>query len=59
MDIFLRVSAENDAVTTQVALVAKSPVERMIANFFLGLNKPQVPVRMFTDPDKARAWLGA
>ena len=40
-----------------VALAVKSPVSRMIGNFFLGLNKSTIPTRLFTDDKKALEWL--
>ena len=40
-----------------VALVVKSPLSRMFGNFFLGLNKPVVPTKLFNDQGKAVAWL--
>ena len=40
-----------------VALVVRSLVSRAIGNFFLGLNKPAVPTRLFTDDEDALAWL--
>jgi hypothetical protein len=40
-----------------VALLAQSPATRMVANFFLGLNRPNVPTQMFTEEEKAIAWL--
>jgi hypothetical protein len=39
-----------------LAILAGSPVTRMIANFFIGLNRPSVPTQIFTDEGKARAW---
>jgi len=52
-------SNDPDHLTTYsaVALVAGSPVAKVLANFFMGLNRPQRPTRMFTDPTEARAWL--
>lgn len=45
-------------VTSRVAMVAQSPVQRVIANFFLGLSRNlNVPTRMFSDEASARAWL--
>ena len=44
-------------IASQSALVVGSPVSRIIGNFFLGLNRPKYPVRIFTDPDLAVAWL--
>ena len=40
-----------------LALLASSPRTQLIANFFLGLSRPQVPRQMFTDEEKAVAWL--
>ena len=40
-----------------VALVAGSAATRMIANFFLGLKRVEIPVRMFTNDADAVAWL--
>jgi hypothetical protein len=40
-----------------IALLAASPATQVIANFFLGLNRPDVPTEMFTDEAQARAWL--
>jgi hypothetical protein len=45
-----------DAVSA-IALLAASPATQVIANFFLGLNRPDVPTEMFTDEAQARAWL--
>jgi hypothetical protein len=42
---------------TAIALLASSPATQMIANFFLGLNRPNVPTQMFTDEEKALTWL--
>ncbi len=39
------------------ALLVSSPLSTMIANFFMGLNKPLSPTRMFTKPDEAITWL--
>lgn len=47
-------------VTSRVAMLAQSPVQRVIANFFLGLSRNlHVPTRMFDDEQDARAWLHA
>lgn len=39
------------------ALVIDSPLTRAIANFFMGLNKPRVPTRMFGSHHDAEPWL--
>ena len=40
-----------------IVLVTSSPVSRVIGNFFLGLNKPPVPIRLFDSVDEGNAWL--
>ena len=38
------------------AIVIESPLSTIIGNFFMGLNKPRVPMRLFTDEEKAVQW---
>ncbi len=40
-----------------VALLVSGPMSRMLASFFLGLNKPKTPTRAFSDEAQALAWL--
>ena len=54
---FFAESEENQAASARVALVVSSPIAKVIANFFMKLNKPRVPTRMFTDQAKAMTWL--
>lgn len=42
---------------SRIALLGSSPVDRMIANFFLGVNSPPCPTRFFTSRQLAMAWL--
>lgn len=42
---------------TAVALIAESAVNKMIANFFIGLRRMPVPIRLFTDRATAVSWL--
>lgn len=44
-------------VAPGIALVVASPLSRMIGNFFLGLNRPICPTRLFSDFAPAEAWL--
>ena len=39
------------------ALLVESPVSRMVGNFFLGVNRPPYPTRLFTSEAKAIEWL--
>ena len=50
-------SERTASIQRATALLIESPLSAMIANFFMGLNKPLSPTRMFTSEDKAIAWL--
>lgn len=45
------------SIQRATALLIGSPVSRVIGNFFMGLNRPVSPTRLFTDPHKAIQWL--
>ncbi|MCH7773951.1 MAG: STAS/SEC14 domain-containing protein [Bacteroidetes bacterium] len=45
------------SIQRATALLIGSAVSRIIGNFFLGLNKPITPTRLFTDPQEAIKWL--
>ncbi|MBA3682525.1 MAG: STAS/SEC14 domain-containing protein [Bacteroidetes bacterium] len=40
-----------------MAIMVKSPLSRVIGNFFMGLNKPLIPARLFDDENMAVEWL--
>ncbi len=40
-----------------IALLIGSPISRVIGNFFLGLNRPPCPTKLFTSESEALAWL--
>jgi hypothetical protein len=40
-----------------VALLVGSAVNKMMANFFIGTQRTDIPIRMFTDRDLALEWL--
>ncbi|MEO7734103.1 MAG: hypothetical protein ABIY55_24280 [Kofleriaceae bacterium] len=42
---------------TVAALVVTSPLARAVGNFFMGLNRPMIPTRMFPDTASALVWL--
>ncbi len=48
---------EGNALITANALMVKSHVFKMIVNFFINVNKPSSPTRMFTDKQQAIKWL--
>lgn len=43
---------------SRIALLGASPVDRVLANFFLGLNRLPCPTRFFTSEAEAISWLG-
>lgn len=49
--------AETARVESAVAILIRSPLSRAIGNFFMGLNKPLFPTRLFTSEQDALAWL--
>ncbi len=46
-----------NAQTIADAFVVSSLPEKLLANFYIKINKPPKPTRMFTDKNKAIAWL--
>jgi hypothetical protein len=42
---------------SRIALLGSSPVDRVIANFFLGINKVPCPTKFFTSEPEALEWL--
>jgi hypothetical protein len=41
----------------RIALLGRSPVDRVIANFILGISKLPAPTKFFTEEQEALAWL--
>jgi len=39
------------------AVIIDSPLSRIIGNFFMGLNKPSVPAKLFNNEQDAISWL--
>lgn len=50
-------SSEINGMTGRLALLTQNRVSGLVANFFLKVQRPVVPTRMFTDGDEARTWL--
>jgi hypothetical protein len=50
-------SKEGCQKVKRCAIVISSEVTKIIANFFIRINKPQVPTTIFTSEEKARQWL--
>jgi hypothetical protein len=48
---------EHAASFSKAALLVSSPISKIIGNFFMGLNKPIKPTKLFTNKEKAIEWL--
>lgn len=44
-------------LVTAAALVTGSAFNNALGNVFLKINKPPIPIKLFTDQEKARLWL--
>lgn len=42
---------------TSFAIIIGAPISKMIGNFFMGINKPAIPARLFTSEEEAKKWL--
>ncbi|MBG6182497.1 hypothetical protein IWX65_000430 [Arthrobacter sp. CAN_A214] len=47
----------NASISTAIALLGSSPVDRVIGNFLLGGRQPSCPVEFFSSEGEALAWL--
>jgi hypothetical protein len=50
-------SPEANALYSCVALVVGSPLSSAVGNFFIGINKPPMPIRVVTSETDGLAWL--
>jgi hypothetical protein len=44
-------------IISAAALIVGNPVSRIMGNFYMGISKTKMPVRMFTRVDEAKKWL--
>jgi hypothetical protein len=51
------IKIEDDAPVSAVAVIADSLAYRLIANFYLKVNKPKSPYKVFTNLNDALEWL--
>lgn len=42
---------------SRIALLGSDPVDRVLANFFLGIRRPPCPTEFFTSRSEAMSWL--
>ncbi len=48
---------EHAKTFSKAALIVTNPISKIIGNFFLGLNKPLKPTRLFTSKEEGLQWL--
>ncbi len=48
---------ENTALLNAGALLIDNALQKVLGNFFIFINKPGVPIQLFTNQDQAMAWL--
>ena len=48
---------EHAKTFNKCALIVTNPISKIIGNFFLGLNKPLKPTKLFTDMEAGLKWL--
>ena len=48
---------DNTRKIAALAFLVDSPLSRLLANFYIGLNSPGVPTKMFTEEEEAIQWL--
>lgn len=46
-----------DSKTNSFGIIVKSPISRVVGNFFLGISKPSVPTKLFENEEEAKQWL--
>lgn len=46
-----------DTNINSMAVIIKSTISRVVGNFFMGINKPAVPTRLFENEKEAEEWL--
>ncbi|UII31280.1 STAS/SEC14 domain-containing protein [Fulvivirga ulvae] len=49
--------AQHAETFSKCALIVTNPVSKIIGNFFLGLNKPLKPTKLFTNKEEGVKWL--
>lgn len=50
---------EHEPLLDKIAMVANKPMQTLVGNFFLGINKPKAQIRLFNTGEKAIKWLKA
>ena len=51
------VAEESSRLKLGMAMLVKSPMQRMLGNIFFRINRPPYPSKMFSSEEKALSWL--
>jgi hypothetical protein len=57
MDRSARKRFSNEETVSAVALIVGTPLSKIIGNFFTGLNKTAIPLKLFSSKTDALEWL--
>ena len=49
--------ASQQDIAKKIAMIANKPMQVMVGNFFLGLNRPNIEMKLFTTKSKGEKWL--
>jgi hypothetical protein len=52
------IAEELNSVTKALAIVSSSALSRMVANLFFSFKPPRYPMKLFSNPQDARQWIG-
>jgi hypothetical protein len=52
-----RKEMSQSTLSSKIAVLVDSPLSRTLGNFFLSVERPEVPVRLFGSETEAMAWL--
>lgn len=47
----------NGILAKKIAVIPTNRLTQVLGNFFLGFNRPDTPIRLFSSEDQARDWL--
>ena len=49
--------SRKEGIADKIAMVAKGPTQTMLGNFFLGIYRPKIAIRLFHSAQEAERWL--
>ena len=49
--------SNQNTIADKIAMVANKPLQKLVGNFFLGINRPKIPIKLFSNSLDAESWL--